>query len=101
MKDDPFVRVYVAVRSITDENGNETPESFIWPFSDKEYAIDRCQPPIPRRAKKAGGHGDMYEFSYRGQIRELFCEPITAPEKPCQHRRFFVECRESEVRRCD
>ena len=82
-------KVYVKVRFTCDEDGNLVPDVMYWPNDDEyiEYAMDNPSKPVPRHAKKSGGHGHAIDFECKGHRREIFFEP-----KDDGFFRCFVQC---------
>lgn len=66
-------KVYVGVYSYTDPDGRMLPRELAWE-DGTVYEIDRILDIRQAAAMKAGGQGDRYTISVRGQRSYLFFE---------------------------
>jgi hypothetical protein len=84
-------KVYVGVHAAFDPDGRMLPRELTWE-DGTVYEIDRVLDIRQAAAMKAGGQGDRYTISVRGQHSYLFFE---RSEKPAGNNigRWFVERR--------
>ena len=82
-------KVYVAVQADFTENGTMIPKEITWEDGSK-YEIDRITDIRQSAAMKAGGQGDRYTISVRGQQSFLFFERSPNQTGNCIGR-WFVE----------
>lgn len=73
MQETPSPKVYVKVEVGFDESGRMLPRSLVWE-DGTTYLIDRVSDIRQAAAMKAGGQGDRYTISVRGQQSFLFFE---------------------------
>lgn len=85
-------KVYVGVRAAFDPEGRMFPRALIWE-DGTVYEIDRVLDIRQAAAMKAGGQGDRYTISVRGQHSYLFFER-SAELSGSNIGRWFVERRE-------
>ncbi|MGL4607901.1 MAG: hypothetical protein ACRCU3_10610 [Eubacteriaceae bacterium] len=83
-------KVYVSVVVKFNEEGNMTPMEIEWE-NGKKYSIDKLIEMRQASAEKAGGQGDRYTVSIRGNVSYLFFE--RSPNLIGSLGRWFVERR--------
>jgi len=76
MEASPNLKVYVSVRADFRDDGIMLPREIVWE-DGRKYEIDRVVDIRQAPAMKAGGQGDRYTVSIRGQQSYLFFERST------------------------
>lgn len=88
---EPFMKAYVKVDVIFQEDGQMRPRAIYW--EGVAYPVDRVLSIDRAASQRVGGQGDRYRVKVLGQDRYLFFEHATDQTTSAKPGRWFVEAR--------